>query len=128
MTPETHLPSARLLIPIVRIVVHYIAIDAVQVQLLLLGADDGLRDHLRIAEQRLDVLVLIQTEIHIVWVHQHSARAAISRRLVLYNIGTGLGRWWSARSLVVGRCWCDELLKVSALRGGKKSATCVALR
>lgn len=59
--------------PVVGIIIHYVLINAIEVQFLFGCADDGLRDHLSIAEKGFNVLVLVLAEIQLVLVRQQSA-------------------------------------------------------
>jgi hypothetical protein len=110
--------------PVVRVVAHDEIVDTVEVQLLLLGINDGLRDHLSIAVLRLDMFILVKTQVDITGIHDHR-----TRRIKLRRLGRGRRssegptpcRWRGARTFIVRRSRGERLL--SSL-----STKCLALR
>jgi phosphohistidine swiveling domain-containing protein len=66
---------------VVGVVVHDEVVDAIEVQLFFVGTDDGLGYHLSVAELRLDMHVVIQTEVHVARIHNHGPVAFDIRRL-----------------------------------------------
>ena len=70
---EPYLPTSSWLEPVVCVVTSYILINSGEIQLVFLGSHDGLRDHLRIAEMRFQVLIFLFAQVYIILVYTHGA-------------------------------------------------------
>ncbi len=114
LPPQTYLPARSRLMSIIRIPRLDIVINPRQIQLLLRRIHNRLRDHLRVAELRLDMPVLVQAQIHIAMAHQQRASAVINQRGLVRRRGARTGRRRRARPLVVGRGRGERLLRALA--------------
>lgn len=64
--PGTYLPARGLLVAIISVIRCDVRIDAVEIQLVICGTQDGLGDHLCVAVLWFDRLVLLEAQVHIV--------------------------------------------------------------
>lgn len=107
------LPTGHGLMPIIRVILRDVGVDASQIELLARRTDNSLGYELRIAIMWFYVLVLILGQIDVI---------LATSRIVSWSLHLGCGdsalcRWRGARALVIRRCWSDRLLRCLVARG-----------
>lgn len=102
--------------PVVGVSRLNVVINASQVELLLRRVHDCLRDHLRIAELRLDMPVFIQRKVDIAMAHQQGPAPKLDKRCLARRRTAGSNGRRGTRPLVVGGRRCQGLLRALAAR------------